>query len=115
MQQRRPLRRLSAATLVVAALGLLALATPAGASATSVSRAATGSVTVPAPGAGDQATVTVSKTTNLVNQAVRVSWTGFRPSSADRLQNAGDSLDGTTQFPVRVYDRRGPDPANYSE
>ncbi len=115
MQQRRPRRRLGAAALVVAALGLLALATPAGASARTVARAATGSVTVPSPGAGDQASVTVSKSTNLVNQAVRVSWTGFRPSSAERLQNSGDSLDGSTQFPVRVYECRGTDPASSSD
>jgi hypothetical protein len=114
MQQRRPRRRLTAATLAVAALGLLALATPAGASA-QTARAATGAVTVPAPGAGDQATVTVSKTKDLVNQTVAVSWAGFRPSSAERLQNAGDSLDGTTQFPVRVYECRGTDPASSSD
>ena len=118
MQQRRPLRRLTAVTLVVAALGLLALATPDGASARTTARAATGpapAVTVPAPGAGDQATVTVSKTKDLVNQTVAVSWTGFRPSSADRLQNAGDSLDGNTQNPVRVYECRGTDPASSSD
>ena len=115
MQPRRPSRRLRTATFAVAALGLLALATPAGASAQTVARAASGAVTVPAPGAGDQATVTVSKAKDLVNQTVRVSWTGFRPSSAERLQNAGDSLDTTTQFPVRVYECRGTDPASSSD
>ena len=115
MQQRRPLRRLAAVTLVVAALGLLALATPDGASARTTARAAAGPVTVPAPGAGDQATVTVSKTQDLVNQTVEVSWAGFRPSSAERLQNAGDSLDGNTQNPVRVYECRGTDPASSSD
>ncbi len=49
MQQRRPLRRLAAVTLVVAALGLLALATPDGASARTTARAATGPVTGPSP------------------------------------------------------------------
>ena len=61
------------------------------AAARSVSRKAeNASVTVPAPGAGTDATVTVSRTENLVNQTVRVSWTGFRPSSASRLDNSGD-------------------------
>jgi hypothetical protein len=115
MQQRRPWRRLRTATLVVAALGLLALATPVGASAHSAARVATGALTVPAPGAGPQATVTVSKTADLVNQTVKVSWAGFRPSSADRLLNAGDSLDGNTQNPVRVYECRGTDPASSSD
>ena len=44
-----------------------------------------GAVTVPAPGAGAGATVTVSRTPDLVNQTVAVSWAGFRPSSATRL------------------------------
>jgi hypothetical protein len=99
---------------VVAGLGVLALVAPPQASA-GTARTAAGPVTVPAPGAGDQATVTVSKTTDLVNQTVEVSWTGFRPSSAGRLQNAGDSLDGTTQYPVRVYECRGADPASSSD
>jgi hypothetical protein len=74
-----------------------------------------GGVTVPAPGAGPGATVTVSKTTNMVNETVQVSWEGFRPSSDSRLANAGDSLDGNTQRPVRVYECRGADPKSSSD
>ena len=70
---------------------------------------------MPAPGAGDGATVTVSRTTGLVNQTVVVSWAGFRPSSATRLQNSGDSLDVNTEDPVRVYECRGAAPASSSD
>ena len=72
-------------------------------------------VTVPAPGAGDGATVTVSRTSDLVNQTVEVSLAGFRPSSSTRLQNSGDSLDVNTEYPVRVYECRGADPASSSD
>lgn len=72
-------------------------------------------VTVPAPGAGPDATVTVSRTTNLVNQTVRVSWSGFRPSSANRLDNSGDSVDVNTENPVRVYQCRGENPTSSSD
>src|SRR4051812_12132426 len=72
-------------------------------------------VTVPAPGAGPGATVTVSKTTNMVNETVQVSWAGFRPSTDTRLANAGDSLDATTQRPVRVYECRGAEPKSSSD
>jgi hypothetical protein len=75
----------------------------------------TGSITVPAPGAGDAATVTVSTTDDLVNQTVRVSWTGFEPSSSSRLENSGDSLDVNTQNPVRVYECRGAEPQSSSD
>jgi hypothetical protein len=71
--------------------------------------------TVPAPGAGPGATVTVSKTAHLVNETVQVSWTGFRPSSDTRLANAGDSLDANTQRPVRVYECRGVEPKSSSD
>ncbi len=74
-----------------------------------------GPVTVPAPGGGDGATVTVTRTTDLVNQTVVVSWAGFLPSSSDRLQNSGDSLDVNTENPVRVYECRGSDPASSSD
>ncbi|WP_028636319.1 substrate-binding domain-containing protein [Nocardioides sp. URHA0032] len=72
-------------------------------------------MTVPAPGGGDGATVTVTRTTDLVNQTVVVSWAGFLPSSSDRLQNSGDSLDVNTENPVRVYECRGSDPASSSD
>jgi hypothetical protein len=107
-----------AGVALLAASGLLAVVLPALASpavAGSSPRAARAGVTVPAPGAGDGATVTVSRTTDLVNQTVSVSWAGFRPSSATRLQNSGDSLDVNTQNPVRVYECRGADPGTSSD
>jgi hypothetical protein len=111
--RRRP-RPAGPAALVV--LGLLALAGPAVAVAHAAAATSPGGpVTVPAPGAGDGATVTVSRTSGLVNQTVRVSWSGFRPSSATRLQNSGDSLDVNTEDPVRVYECRGADPASSSD
>ena len=115
MQTRRLRRRASATTLVAVALGVLALATPASPSSASPGRASGGAVTVPAPGAGDGATVTVGRTSGLVNQTVEVSWAGFRPSSATRLQNSGDSLDVNTENPVRVYECRGAHPSSSSD
>jgi hypothetical protein len=104
-------------TTLLAALVVLAAAPGPARAATAV--AATGdddgAVTVPAPGGGPGATVTVSRTTGLVNQTVLVSWTGFRPSSDTRLANAGDSLDTNTERPVRVYECRGSDPASSSD
>jgi hypothetical protein len=120
MSIQRPRRRLGVLSTVVGAaamLGLAVVAAPATpAAATPLAAAAAGGpVTVPAPGAGPNATVTVSKTTDLGNQTIRVSWTGFRPSSATRLQNSGDSLDVNTEDPVRVYECRGVDPASSSD
>ena len=71
--------------------------------------------TVPAPGAGAGATVSVSKTSGLGNESVTVTWSGFRPSSAQQLQNGGDSYDTSTLYPVRVYECRGSDPASSSD
>lgn len=116
-------------TVLAVALFATGVAATAGAAATAVAAApaerqptsalpssrVSGPLTVPAPGAGDGATVTVGKTTDLVNQTVSVSWSGFRPSTATRLQNAGDSLDINTKFPVRVYECRGVDPVSSSE
>jgi ABC-type phosphate transport system substrate-binding protein len=102
---------LVAGMLTAVVLPFLAAPSVAGTSA----RAGGGPVTVPAPGAGDNASVTISRTTQLVNQTVRVSWAGFQPSSATRLQNSGDSLDVNTQDPVRVYECRGADPASSSD
>jgi len=116
MQTRRLRRRLAAAILPVVSLGVLALATPAPATYASTGRTTSGgAVTVPAPGAGDNATVSVGRTKGLVNQTIEVSWTGFRPSSASRLQNGGDSLDVNTENPVRVYECRGAHPASSSD
>jgi hypothetical protein len=115
---RRP-RPAALALLVAAALPavVLTFAGPSDAQAPqgATQRSAQGAVTVPAPGAGSGATVTVSRTTQLVNQTVAVSWTGFLPSSASKLQNSGDSLDVNTQDPVRVYECRGADPASSSD
>ncbi len=108
----RPAAGLLVVSGVLVAL-LPAVAPPAAAGSTPT--AAGAGVTTPAPAAGDGATVTVSRTKGLVNQTVSVSWTGFRPSSATRLQNSGDSLDVNTQNPVRVYECRGTDPTSSSD
>ncbi len=108
----RWLRSAPAASLLVA--GLLTVSVPLLATSAGATPAG-GPVTVPAPGAGDDASVTVSRTTGLVNQTVAVSWAGFRPSSDTRLQNGGDSLDVNTENPVRVYECRGADPASSSD
>jgi hypothetical protein len=105
---------------VLVAIGTIGVAACVAAGATpslagTPSRSTGTSVTVPAPGAGDGATVTVSKTKGLVNQTVAVSWSGFRPSSATRLQNGSGSLDVNTANPVRVYECRGTDPASSSD
>src|SRR5262245_59265948 len=97
--------RLAAAT--AAAVVLLTVVAGTAATSAAAGAKATGAVTVPAPGAGPDAKVTVSRTTNLVNQTVDVSWTGFRPSSATRLDNSGYALDINTENPVRVYQCRG--------
>ncbi|KAA1421019.1 hypothetical protein F0U44_01415 [Nocardioides humilatus] len=118
-------------TVLAVAVVVTGMTTAAGAAATAVAAApagpdqltggprtsarADGAVTVPAPGAGDSAEVTVGKTTDLVNQTVSVTWRGFRPSTASRLQNAGDSLDINTEYPVRVYQCRGADPVSSSD
>ena len=117
MQTRRLRRRRTAATtFVVVAVGLFALVLPGSATFASPGRTtSSGAVTVPAPGGGDGATVTVGRTSGLVNQTVAVSWAGFRPSSASRLQNSGDSLDINTENPVRVYECRGADPTSSSD
>lgn len=120
----RPTTRGGRRAAAVAGLGALAVLTvvvPTSVDAASadlpvvVATRSAAPVTVPAPGAGDGATVTVSKTTDLVNQTVQVSWRGFRPSSATLLQNSGDSLDVNTENPVRVYQCRGTDPSSSSD
>src|SRR3954452_8351829 len=116
MQTRRPRHRASVIALLAVALGVLAQAIPASASAGGSARAVSGGpVTAAAPRAGDGATVTVSRTTGLVNQTLEVSWAGFEPSSASRLANSGDSLDVNTENPVRVYECRGAAPASSSD
>jgi hypothetical protein len=66
------------------------------------------------PGTGDAhyktpSTVTVSQTTDLVNQMVRVSWTGFSPSS----QQTYDNTD--TDYPVMIAECKGIDPTTPSD
>ncbi|MBZ5734396.1 hypothetical protein K8Z61_07790 [Nocardioides sp. TRM66260-LWL] len=105
----------TASGLLTLLAALVAIGLPVGASPASARSEASEAVTVDAPGAGDRAQVTVSRTTGLVNESVSVSWTGFRPSSASRLANSGDSLDINTQNPVRVYQCRGAAPASSSD
>ncbi len=109
---RRRGRRLAA--LLTAAL-LVTLGGPALLPAAEAADGGKGAVTVAAPGAGPDASVTVSSTRHLVNQSVRVSWSGFRPSSASRLDNSGGAVDVNTENPVRVYQCRGLDPSSSSE
>jgi len=63
------------------------------------------------PGTGDghyktRATVTVSQTRNLVNQMVKVSWTGFSPSSQETYDNTA------TDYPVMLAECKGLNPTN---
>ena len=121
-------RQRAAAVAALGLTGLLAIGVPAMApaeagpahsradrAASVIHRSESGGVTVAAPGAGDGASVTVSRTEDLVNQTVLVSWEGFRPSSASRLDNSGDSLDINTENPVRVYQCRGTAPTSSSD
>src|SRR4051794_28034426 len=94
----------AAAAIVLAAVAAVAAGAPV---ATASDEASSTGTTVDASGAGTGAKITVSRTANLVNQTVDVSWTGFRPSSATRLDNSGDALDINTENPVRVYQCRG--------
>lgn len=74
---------------------------------TASSAASDSAATFDAPGAGPGAKITVTKTSNLRNETVGVSWRGFRPSSSDQLQNGGGSFDVNTTNPVRIYQCRG--------
>jgi hypothetical protein len=114
-RSRRARYVLAAVVVVLATTGPAAFADRSPAHSRAQAGASTGPVTVPAGAAGPGATVTVSKTTGLVNQAVSVSWAGFKPSTATRLQNTGDSLDVNTENPVRVYQCRGADPVSSSD
>jgi hypothetical protein len=53
-----------------------------------------------------RATVTVSQTKALVNQMVRVSWTGFSPSSQPTYDNTA------TDYPVEIAECKGLDPTS---
>ncbi len=89
--------RVAALTVQVALIALtsssLLLAPSAGAAAGS--QTTVSGTTVPGPTAGS--TVTVSQTSNLTNQVVHVSWTGFRPSNPPILTPS-------TLYPVKVYE-----------
>jgi ABC-type phosphate transport system substrate-binding protein len=54
-------------------------------------------------------TVTVNQTSNLVNQMVQVSWTGFTPSSTPLYDPAA------TDYPVMVTECRGTNPASLTD
>ena len=118
---RRPWRRwarrvlaLGGAASLAAGVLLAAAASRSPASATSRSPA----VTVQGPHMWDPAhgkpfanpsTVTVSQTSNLVNQMVHVSWTGFTPSSTPLYDAAA------TDYPVMVAECRGANPASLND
>ncbi|HEY2488633.1 MAG TPA: hypothetical protein VGI37_03955 [Streptosporangiaceae bacterium] len=57
----------------------------------------------------DASTVTVNQTSNLVNQMVHLSWTGFTPSSTPLYDPAA------TDYPVMVTECRGTNPASLTE
>ena len=63
------------------------------------------------PGTGDahyktRSTVTISQTTDLVNQTVKVSWTGFSPSSQETYDNT------STDYPVEIAECKGLHPTS---
>jgi ABC-type phosphate transport system substrate-binding protein len=57
----------------------------------------------------EASTVTVNQTSNLVNEMVHVSWTGFTPSSTPLYDPAA------TDYPVMVTECRGTNPASLTE
>jgi hypothetical protein len=100
-----------------AAPGMPAAATSSGAKAPAAARA-TSARTVRGPRMWDPAkhrlftrpsSVTVSQTTDLVNEEVHVSWRGFTPSSA-LLYNPG-----ATDYPVMVAECRGTRPTRFGQ
>ncbi|MBV9856493.1 MAG: hypothetical protein JOY82_18595 [Streptosporangiaceae bacterium] len=52
-------------------------------------------------------TVTVSQTSNMVNQLVQVSWTGFTPS-----EPAGNYALDTNEYPLEIVQCKGANPSN---
>jgi hypothetical protein len=58
--------------------------------------------------------VTVSQASNLVNQEIRVSWTGFTPSNNSSSSRPGYS-DTSTLYPVMVAECRGHHPTAISQ
>jgi ABC-type phosphate transport system substrate-binding protein len=105
---------LGGAASLVAGVLLAAAATRSSASAASRSAGATAHgphMWDPASGKPfpDASTVTVNQTSNLVNQMVHVSWTGFTPSSTPLYDPAA------TDYPVMVTECRGTKPASLTE
>lgn len=95
--------------LIVAALLALPIAMGAGTVVATSAAADAPAVTVPGPTVNPGSTVTVEKTEDLVNEVVRVRWTGFTPS-VYHLTTPGQFSEGNTRYPVRVYQCRGTDP-----
>ena len=105
---------LGGAACLAAGVLLAAAATRSPASAASRSAGATAQgphMWDPASGKPfpDASTVTVNQTSNLVNQMVHVSWTGFTPSSTPLYDPAA------TDYPVMVTECRGTNPASLTE
>ncbi|HEY1917917.1 MAG TPA: hypothetical protein VGH27_20285 [Streptosporangiaceae bacterium] len=80
------------------------------------------SVTVPGPymydpktkgNYPDHSSVTVSQTTNMVNQFVNVSWTNFTPSNTQG--ESGGYSGQYTEYPVEVSECAGTDPTDLSD
>jgi len=110
----RGLVALVGAVLLLASLGTL----PQSAHTVAQARADTG-VTVDGPPVwqpatqdyGPDGTVTVSQSTDLTDQVVHVSWTGFTPSamaaSGAQVPDFTKPLDPNLLYPVRIYECRG--------
>ncbi|MGC0317738.1 hypothetical protein [Kitasatospora acidiphila] len=112
-------RAWSAAVLAWAVVAVPAVL-PLGAGTVPQAHADSGSASVPGPPVwipatgryGVPGTVTVSPSSNLGDQVVHVSWSGFTPSV---LTTGGPATtvtpgNGTVMYPVRVYECRGADP-----
>ncbi|WP_370383961.1 hypothetical protein [Catenulispora sp. GAS73] len=96
---------------------------PPGAHTIAAAHADSSSVTAPGPAvwiptAGDPTTgttgpngsVTVAQTTNLVDQTVHVSWSGFTPSTGPFVSFTGNTVTAV-MYPVVIYECRGTKPA----
>ena len=102
----RSSRRAAIGGRLLLATGIVALGLPlAVAVAAGSTEKVDSPVTVPAPAGGS---VTVEKTEDLVNEVIKVSWEGFRPS-----ENPISDVFSIyyTRYPVRVYECRTADPA----
>ncbi|MBS2546838.1 hypothetical protein KGQ19_08145 [Catenulispora sp. NL8] len=115
VRRRRGVRAYCAAVLAWTAAFMAALVLlPPGAHTIAAAHADSSSVTVPGPAVwipstqtyGANGAVTVSQTTNLVDQMVHVSWTGFTPSSGQFVTFTNLNV----LYPVAVYECRGTNP-----